>query len=229
MRSSKRTALIAALVVVVVGGCGHRAVSLHDAAASDWPKLDNSDKTKLAKACISEQTAAAALPQQARRAVARASVRQLVARLDLYYRTPSSSTDGVQQACRIVIRQRYAPAVRITKLMPGRVMPASERFLRMEGTVTAGASVHMDGGERSMPAAVNGTRFTGVIEVEPGRHSIFATARFPDRAVQSKPIVVTRIKSAENLEHAEQEEAKEEAAETQRRKLKRAREAAAKK
>jgi hypothetical protein len=215
--------------LALAAGCGQQSATLDSAAGSDWPGLDAAAKTRIAKSCILEQANSASLPASARQAVRTSDPAALVARLNLYYRNPGPQSDAITQACKIAIEQRYAPSIRITKLLPGRVMPAAERFLRIEGTVTAGAAVHMEGGERSMPAFVSGNRFKGSIEVPPGRHRIYATARFPGSATDSKPILVTRTRSVANVRRHELEELRDDSQKEQAREMKAARERAAKK
>lgn len=224
-----RLSLTLCATVALAAGCGQHSTTLDTAAGADWPGLDAAAKSGIATSCIRKQAGAPSLPPPARRAVGASDPEALVARLNLYYRDARPGSDPVTQACKIVIQQRYAPSIRITKLLPGHVMPAGERFLRIEGTVTPGATVHMQGGERSMPAFVSGNRFKGAIEVPPGRHSIYATARFPGSAADSKPILVTRTPSAANLRQHELEEVRDASRAKQARKLKVARERAAKK
>jgi hypothetical protein len=224
-----RLSLALCATLAVAPGCAHQSVTLDNAAGVAWPRLDASAKSRIAKACILEQANAPSLPPRARQAVRESDPEALVARLNLYYRDARPQSDPVTQACRIVIEQRYAPSIRITKLLPGQVLPAAERFLRIEGTVTAGAAVHLQGGERSMPAFVSGNRFQGSIEVSPGRHPIYATARFPGSMANSRPILVMRRRSAQNLRREGLEEASEDSRDKQAREMKAARERAAKK
>lgn len=189
-----RSLLVLALsgAVMALAACGSGSVSLENAAGADWPHLSAGAKTSLAKSCIQHQAAERRLPQRVRDAVRTSDPQALVARLNLYYRDARPNSDPVAHACKIAIEQRYAPVVRITRLLPGRTMPADNQFLRVEGTVTNGAGVHLRGGERVMPAFVVGRHFKGTIEVEPGRHRIYAAASFPGRKVNSRPILVTR-------------------------------------
>jgi hypothetical protein len=201
-----RRSVALCVAVFAVAGCGDRAVTLQSAAGSDWPQLDTGTKTRIAKSCIRNQATAGTLSPSARRALLRSDPLALVARLNLYYRDAGPNSDAVAVACRLTIQQRYAPVVRITKLTPGTVMAADERFLRIEGTVTRGAGVHLRGGERSMPAFVAGKRFKGSIEVAPGRHRIYALATFPGSQAASRPIVVRRIVSVQNRRDEQREE-----------------------
>ena len=227
MRFRLSLALCGALILVA--GCGHGSVTLETAAGSDWPGLDAGAKTKIARSCLRSQAQVQTLPQRVRETVRTSSPEALVRRLDLYYRNAGPNSDAVALACKIAIEQRYAPVIRITKLSPGTDMPADERFLRIEGTVTPGAAVHLQGGERSMPAFVFGSHFKGSIEVPPGRRRIYATARFPSREADSRPILVTRRVSAQNRRQEELEEKQADSRGRQAREMKAAREARTKK
>jgi hypothetical protein len=186
-----------ATVLMAVAGCGSHSVSLDNAAGADWPRLDAGAKMNLAKSCIQQQAGERTLPQQARNAVRVSDPQALVARLNVYYREARPDSDPVARACRVAIEQRYAPVIRITKLLPGRTMPADSQFLRIEGTVTSGGAVDLRGGERPMPAFVLGRHFKGTIEVAPGHNRIYAAASFPGRKVNSAAILVTRKGRAE--------------------------------
>lgn len=216
-------------LVLLLTGCGGSSVSLENAAGTQWPGLSAGQKARLAKSCLEKAGRSSSLPRAARRAALATDPRALVTRLDLYYTEEASQLDSLTKACRLIVEQRFAPKVRITGLDPGRVMPAAEQFLRVQGTVTPGASVMINGGERSRAANVLGTLFRGVIEVGPGRHHIYVTASFVDNKVDSTAIVVTRKPSAANVARQAYEEARGKSMARQQRLRKAALEAAQKK
>ena len=196
------TRVLVVLVAVVVAGCGGGK----PADGNKWATLSTADKRAAANDCIQKAAESSDVPASARAAVKSASPNWLAGRLNGYYTFPVARQERVQAACSIVLEQRFYPTVRIVDVKPSGLVPARERFLRIEGVATRGATVMVHGPERTMPATLIGDHFSGAIELTPGKNDVYAIAKFPDGSVQSPHLVVVRERSAENVAREEADE-----------------------